>query len=255
MPKKCIFGVGYNCKCSREGGCRRGYTREGTAVTGPAGVPCESEINAGNHFDPKTMFAPKANMPGGEQTDDYEGCLITLGKTWTEENVALRERLLGAKSCNLSLESLEAYLEVVEDTDAKTGKIFKRELLMCSCHFPPDMIVASGTAGAWKFHDDAVPMTPGQLKHIRGTKSTSRPVIALPKLRNASPLERHLYQEAEEAYKVLATKKSEIDVLRADLNYVLEEHAKAEIATQNTRQALMEAELQMEQMAMEVEIL
>ena len=37
MPKVCILGTGYDCKCSREGGCRRGYTRDGNEVTGPGG--------------------------------------------------------------------------------------------------------------------------------------------------------------------------------------------------------------------------
>ena len=201
------------------------------------------------------MFAPHANMPCGPQGNNYEGCLITLGKTWSENNLELRMRLIMGNATTFDLESQEAYLETDDDTSTKTGKKFKRELLLCSCHFSTDMIVASGTLGAWKFTANAVPLTPGQLITKRASCRTSCPAVSLAKLRNGTPLELQLYAEAEKAIEELAAAKNEIEVLHADLDYVLMEHAKAEIATQNTQQALFEAELEIEQLGMEVAIL
>ena len=248
MPVICVLGGGYDCSCGRAVGCRSGYTRTGMETVPRVPPPCQSElacVAAGYDFDPRAMFSPNKI----KNADDLQGCLFYFTETWSAEKAEQRHRLL--RSGNVTEEVYDNFMEVRTHVGGKPQ--FKRKMLICACHFNEDDVVVGQISKTWKLIPDVLVKTPRALIAQRRQKPTSMPK-ELPLQRNMVPQAEHLQAQLNVSDQRVTDLISEIQVLEADVEYLLEQNALLVIERDDARLELEGAKLLIEERRLDLEM-
>jgi len=114
--------------------------------------------------------------------------------------------------------------------------------------------VVAGQRGAWRLTADATILSPTALVNLRQRKTTSNPHTSIPQQRTMTPKESHLQQQMDSADRSHVLElQSELDILTADIAFLVDEHAKAIIERDDARLKLNAANMNIEKQRIDFE--